>query len=155
MYNRKVKFGLKSPNRLGKMSKKFRGVWLTLNTGIFWQETLIFVSLASRYESSSDGTNSPWYEQSKRVRTVQKGTNSPQYEQSKVRKVQGRYEQSMVRTVQDGTNSPRYEQSKIRKVQGRYEQSMVRTVQGTNSPSMVRIVQGTNSPRNEKSRYRR
>ena len=71
------------------------------------------------------------------VRTVQEGTNSPRYEQSKVRKVQGRYEQSMVRTVQEGTNSPR----------------TVRTVQGTNSPSMVRIVQGTNSPRYEKSRY--
>jgi len=29
------------------------------------------VSLASRYESSNGGTNSPWYEQSRRVRTVQ------------------------------------------------------------------------------------
>jgi len=40
------------------------------------------VSLASRYESSSDCTNSPWYEQSRRVRTVQ-GTNSPRYEKSR------------------------------------------------------------------------
>jgi len=88
------------------------------------------LSFSTWYESSSDGTNSPWYEQSRRVRTVH-GTNSPWYEQSKT-----------VRIVH-GTNSPR-----------RYEQSTVRTVQGTNSPSMVRIVQGTNSPRYEKSRYR-
>jgi len=33
-------------------------------------------------EKSRDGTNSPWYEQSKRVRTVQ-GTNSSKYEKSR------------------------------------------------------------------------
>jgi len=47
----------------------------TVYTGTFWQEKLIFVSLATWYESSSNGTNSPWYEQS-RVRIVQ-GTKSP------------------------------------------------------------------------------
>jgi len=34
-------------------------------------------------------TNSPGYEKSKRVRTVQEGTNGPRYEQSRVRIVQG------------------------------------------------------------------
>jgi len=30
MHNSRVKFGLKIPNRLGKMSEKIRGVWFTL-----------------------------------------------------------------------------------------------------------------------------
>jgi len=51
---------------------------------------LIFVSLAIWYQLSSDGTNSPWYEQSRRLRIVH-GMNSPST--------------STVQTVQ-GTNSP-------------------------------------------------
>jgi len=53
--------------------------------------------------ASKDGTNSSWYEQTRRVRTVH-GTNSPGYEKSK-----------------DGTNSPWYEQSKLRIVHRWYE----------------------------------
>jgi len=82
---------------------------------------LIFVSLATWYESSSDGTNNPKYEQSRKVRIVL-STNSTGYEKSR----EGT-NSSMVRTVQ-GTNSP----------------SMVRIVQGTN------IVQGTKRPGTEK-----
>jgi len=43
--------------------------------GLFVPWTIRTLDLASRYESSSDGTSSPWYEQST-VRTVQ-GTKSP------------------------------------------------------------------------------
>jgi len=60
---------------------------------------LFFVSLATWYELSSDGTD------------------SPRSESSTVRKVQGRYERSMVRIVHEGTNGLRYESFKVRIVQ--------------------------------------
>jgi len=124
MYNRKVKFGLKSPNHLGKMSLKFRGWGVDSHwTQAHFSRKRWFLWILHHGTNRPvmvrivHGTNSPGVYEKSTVRTVQ-GTKSP----GTVRTVHGtnsprRYEQSTVRTVQEGTNSPWNEQSKVRKVQ--------------------------------------